>query len=113
MAINDDDIYTHYPHHPNARRSKLDYIWCSVDLLKYLLNSSLHNVQPIIKTDHCLVSCTFRINDLINITSTTKHRRKRIIKTKFLYNDMLLFNQNNTGHHEWLWSHFTEDLDQD
>ncbi|GET04391.1 RNA-directed DNA polymerase from mobile element jockey-like [Rhizophagus clarus] len=99
------DMYTHIPNNPNHAHNKIDYIWCNIDLMLSTMDSKPQDVQPVIKTDHRMITLDLFIDDII-INKNNTQKRQTPSKTIYCYDEM----QRTDG--EWNWDKFNKDISE-
>ncbi|GET02347.1 hypothetical protein RCL_jg21974.t1 [Rhizophagus clarus] len=81
------DMYTYILNNPNHAHNKIDYIWCNIDLMLSTMDSKPQDIQPVIKTDHRMITLDLFINDII-INKNNTQKRQTPLKTIYCYNEM-------------------------
>ncbi|GBB85999.1 hypothetical protein RclHR1_12440002 [Rhizophagus clarus] len=99
------DMYTYIPNNPNHAHNKIDYIWCNIDLMLSTMDSKPQDVQPVIKTDHRMITLDLFIDDII-INKNNTQKRQTLPKTIYCYDEM----QKTDG--EWNWDKFNKDISE-
>ncbi|GBB83907.1 hypothetical protein RclHR1_10570005 [Rhizophagus clarus] len=81
------DMYTYISNNPNHSHNKINYIWCNIDLMLSTMDSKQQDVQPVIKTDHRMITLDlFMDNIIVNKNNIQKHQPPS--KTIYCYDEM-------------------------
>ncbi|GBB90834.1 hypothetical protein RclHR1_17930002 [Rhizophagus clarus] len=97
------DMYTYIPNNPNHSHNKIDYIWCNIDLMLSAIDSKPRDVQPVIKTDHRMITLDLFMDDIV-INKNNTQKCQPSSKTIYCYDEM----QKTDG--EWNWDKFNKDI---